>query len=109
MLHDKVLAFVDLTFYAISNHKPMFPNVWVLLDVIQIISSGAKCTWEILDSIVLIIITKLYDCITAGRCSVFSLYLPPTHSSPSDVAMMVVCDYLSLRIYLMVTHTWFHF
>lgn len=104
-----MLAFVDLTFYVKSNHKPMFLNAWVLLDVIQIKSSGATYTWKILDSIVLIIISKLYGYEMAGRFSLFSWYLPPMHSSPYDIAILVVCDSLSLRIYLTVVHIWFHF
>ena len=41
-VQDKVLAFAGLKFYLEPNPKPMFSNVWALLDVLQVKSSGTN-------------------------------------------------------------------
>ena len=46
---DKAFAFAGLLFDLEPNPKPMFSNVWVLLDVLQVKSSGANYIWKTLN------------------------------------------------------------
>ena len=48
-VQDKVLAFAGLKFYLEPNPKAMFSNVWALLDVLQVKSSGTNYIWKTLN------------------------------------------------------------
>ena len=46
---DKAFAFAGLLFDLEPNAKPMFSDVRVLLDVLQVKSSGANYIWKTLN------------------------------------------------------------
>ena len=91
-VQDKVLVFAGLMFYLEPSPKPVFSNMWILLAVLQVKSSGTNYIWKTLSYGIgnAKLIWQAIRLHSNREVPSVSFAFTPSHFSPLHVAKIVV-------------------